>query len=143
MHLDAWYTLTLSLDEVSDRQERLVHEVAGRVRWGEMVETVLCLEDVAEMQKCTNLNLPCLHVKEVKWPQQSLVSARWRRQNLLGSDLRTKMSRLRERLRKWGVALLKAISVQYRIDAMIAANTIAGRTRRCGLPARRSASHSW
>jgi hypothetical protein len=132
MHFDAWYTLRLSLDEVFGRQEALARQVAGRVRWGQMVEgrpTVLCLDramfikDIAEMQKRTNLNLPCLHVKEVKWPQEKWVPARLRRQTFLGSDLRTKLPRLREGLRKYGVALLNAISKQHKIDAVMAANT--------------------
>jgi hypothetical protein len=132
MHLDAWYTLRLSLDEVFGRQDALARAVAGRVRWGQMVDgrpTVLCLDramfikDITEMQKRTNLNLPCLHVKEVKWPQEKWVPARLRRQTFLGSDLRTRLPRLREGLRKWGVALLSEISKRHRIDAVMAANT--------------------
>ena len=132
MQFDAWYTLRLSLDEVFGRQEALAREVAGRVRWGRMVEgrpTVLCLDramfikDIVEMQKRCNLNLPLLHVKEVKWPQEKWVPARLRRQTFLGTDLRTRLPRLREGLRKYGIALLKAISKQHKIDAVLAANT--------------------
>src|SRR4051812_26888983 len=132
MDMDTWYSCRLGIDQMSGRLNRQARQVADQVRWGPIVAgrpTVLCLDramfikDITELQKRANLNLPCLHVKAVKRPQEAWVPGRWRRQTFLGNDLRTKLPRLREGLRKWGVALLKSISEQHPIDAVMAANT--------------------
>lgn len=119
-------------DRLTGGFTRAGRELAREIKWGEVKPdqpTVLCLKralfakDIAELQKRTSLNLPCIHVVPVKRAQTGWVAARWQRQSHLWHDLNDGLASLRPHLEAFGVAFLAAASAQHRIDAVVAANT--------------------
>jgi len=133
MHIgDLPYAALATFDHATGGIARAARAVAAKIDWYDWQPgrpTVLCLEralfnkDIAELRKRTNLNLPGVHVKAVKLPQEKWVAPRWRRQSKLWHDLNTHLSRTRRHLEEFGVAFLEAASARHPIDAVAAANT--------------------